>query len=238
MHVTLTVIAGPHAGTEFSFDRHDTFLVGRSRHAHFQLPEKDRYFSRIHFMMEVNPPHCRLIDMGSHNGTYVNGHRVLSGDLQNGDQIRAGHTILRLTVQAGTEELQATISQPPASKPAPGVLPSVPGYVLERELSRDGVGPLYLGHRHGDNTPVAIRTIIPSLRRRPNSSRIFFASPASWSSWNIAIWSACAIWAPPRIASSSCPSTSPDAIPPRSCSATAPSRSTGCCAGAARSCTR
>jgi len=56
MRVTLNVIAGPHTGTEFSFDRHDTFLVGRSRHAHFQLPEKDRYFSRVHFMMEVNPP--------------------------------------------------------------------------------------------------------------------------------------------------------------------------------------
>ena len=64
MRVTLTVIAGPHAGTTFAFDRHDTFLVGRSCHAHFQLPVKDRYFSRVHFMMEVNPPQCRLIDMG------------------------------------------------------------------------------------------------------------------------------------------------------------------------------
>ena len=30
MNVTLTVTAGPHAGREFVFDRHDTFLVGRS----------------------------------------------------------------------------------------------------------------------------------------------------------------------------------------------------------------
>ncbi len=32
--------------------------VGRSKQAHFQLPAKDRYFSRIHFLVEVNPPHC------------------------------------------------------------------------------------------------------------------------------------------------------------------------------------
>src|ERR1022692_11453 len=98
MRIILTVVAGPHKGLEFSFDRHDTFLVGRSKHAHFQLLAKDKYFSRIHFMMEVNPPQCRLIDMGSHNGTYVNGAQVLTADLQDGDQIRAGHTILRVQV--------------------------------------------------------------------------------------------------------------------------------------------
>src|SRR6266436_361485 len=119
MRIILTVIAGPHAGTEFTFDHHDTFLVGRSRHAHFQLPEKDKYFSRIHFMMEVNPPHCRLIDMGSHNGTYVNGQRVLSGDLRDGDQIRAGHTILRLAVQPSVDELPETVSYHSEMRPAP-----------------------------------------------------------------------------------------------------------------------
>src|SRR5438477_12887901 len=104
MRLTLTVIEGPHRGQEFAFAEHDTFLVGRSVHAHFQLPLKDRYFSRIHFMMEVNPPHCRLIDMGSHNGTYVNGQRVLSADLHDGDQIRAGHTIIRLTVLSASDQ--------------------------------------------------------------------------------------------------------------------------------------
>src|SRR5450755_1251303 len=115
MRIILTVIAGPHKGLEFSFDRHDTFLVGRSRHAHFQLPAKDKYFSRIHFMMEVNPPECRLIDMGSHNGTYVNGEPVLAADLQDGDQIRAGHTILRMNVERGGPSAHAapTVSYHP-----------------------------------------------------------------------------------------------------------------------------
>ena len=54
--ITFCVTAGPHAGQVFSFDQHDTFLVGRSKHAHFCLPEKDPYFSRHHFVIEVNPP--------------------------------------------------------------------------------------------------------------------------------------------------------------------------------------
>src|ERR1043166_706450 len=130
MRITLTVTEGPHKGMEFSFDRHDTFLVGRSKHAHFQLPAKDKYFSRIHFMMEVNPPECRLIDMGSHNGTYVNGEKALTADLKEGDQIRAGHTILRLRVErdAPMSDAPSTtsfISEVPLPT-SPRALPTIP----------------------------------------------------------------------------------------------------------------
>jgi eukaryotic-like serine/threonine-protein kinase len=173
MQVTLKVIAGPHSGTVFQFDRHDTFLVGRSCHAHFQLPEKDRYFSRIHFMMEVNPPHCRLIDMGSHNGTYVNGQRILSGDLRDGDEIRAGHTTLRLTVQPDRHEQPDTLNHQPQASPRVGSETSLPDHVIRKELGRDRLGQCYLGHRRGDNTPVTIRTIAPSVRPLPHQLEDF-----------------------------------------------------------------
>ena len=98
MRITLTVTEGPHQGQVFVFDGHDTFLVGRSKRAHFRLPSKDRYFSRVHFLVEVNPPHCRLMDMSSSNGTHVNGERVERTDLHNGDVIRAGQTVLKVSV--------------------------------------------------------------------------------------------------------------------------------------------
>src|SRR5471030_1578117 len=128
MRIILTVIAGPHKGLEFSFDRHDTFLVGRSQHAHFQLPAKDKYFSRIHFMVEVNPPQCRLIDMGSHNGTYINGARLLYADLRHGDQIRAGHTIIKLSLRAEAGDadvpvLSAPTETVPVTPDPPSTLP-------------------------------------------------------------------------------------------------------------------
>src|SRR5437762_5293940 len=125
MRVTLKVTEGPHKGLEFNFGRHDTFLVGRSRHAHFQLPVKDKYFSRIHFMMEVNPPQCRLIDMGSHNGTFVNGEKVLAVDLKDTDQIRAGHTVLRVkVVQSSALDGSATVSFHAGSE---ATIPAIPG---------------------------------------------------------------------------------------------------------------
>lgn len=98
MQVTLTAIAGPHQGQSYTFDQHDIFLVGRSGKAHFRLPRKDMYFSRIHFMVEVNPPRVALLDMGSRNGTRVNGQRIESANLKHGDEIQAGHTVLRVAV--------------------------------------------------------------------------------------------------------------------------------------------
>src|SRR6266542_1018086 len=120
MRVTLTVIGGPHTGQAFSFAGHDTFLVGRSTRAHFRLPSKDRFFSRVHFLVEVNPPQCRLMDMGSRNGTYVNRKRVEDPiDLKDKDQIRDGRTCLRLNVEATTE-----VEHPPEPEPIPA--PPIP----------------------------------------------------------------------------------------------------------------
>ena len=118
MRITLTVTEGPHKGQAFVFDGHDTFLVGRSKRAHFRLPSKDRFFSRIHFLVEVNPPHCRLMDMSSSNGTYVNGERVGRTDLHDGDHIKAGQTVLEVAVDVGEVRSAERPALPPPAAPA------------------------------------------------------------------------------------------------------------------------
>jgi eukaryotic-like serine/threonine-protein kinase len=109
MQINLTVIKGPHKGREFSFAEHDNFIVGRAEFAHFRLPEKDRFFSRVHFMVEVNPPLCRLIDMNSTNGTSVDGRKVKTADLHDGDRIKAGKTVIRVTLHETEEEPRGEI---------------------------------------------------------------------------------------------------------------------------------
>jgi serine/threonine-protein kinase len=101
MVVRLAVVEGPQRGQEFVFVEHDLFLVGRSRNAHYRLP--DDYFSRLHFLLEVNPPRCRLKDLGSQKGTYVNGKKVDDADLSDGDLIQGGSMVLRLSVEAPGE---------------------------------------------------------------------------------------------------------------------------------------
>jgi serine/threonine-protein kinase len=105
MQITLRVTAGPHKGESFTFIGHSAFIVGRSKRAHFRLPLKDRYFSRIHFIVEVNPPQCRIMDTGSRNGTFVNGDRITTADLEDGDKIKAGRTILRVLLDRDEDRL-------------------------------------------------------------------------------------------------------------------------------------
>jgi len=99
MQVNLKVLAGPYQGRIFSFDQPDTFLIGRTDDSHLCLPE-DKFFSRHHCLLEVNPPRCLMRDLGSTNGTFVNGQRVSEAFLKSGDRIQGGATVLLVEVNA------------------------------------------------------------------------------------------------------------------------------------------
>lgn len=100
MQVDLRVLAGPYKGRVFSFTQPDTFLIGRSVDAHLCLTD-DKFFSRHHCLLEITPPHCFLRDLGSTNGTFVNGQRVSEAFLPNGAQIQGGETVLLVEVSTG-----------------------------------------------------------------------------------------------------------------------------------------
>jgi serine/threonine-protein kinase len=107
MLVTLRVLEGPYRGREFNFDQHDTFLIGRSENAHLYLPD-DRFFSRHHCLLEIAPPRCFLRDLGSTNGTFVNGQKVSEIFLRNGDRIQGGMTVLEVQVASDLVETRVT----------------------------------------------------------------------------------------------------------------------------------
>jgi len=165
MRVTLTVTDGPNAGKAFTYTERDAFLVGRGAGAHFQPDKKDLYFSRFHFLVEINPPLCRLVDLGSRNGTRLNGEKASRTDLKDGDSIRAGKTLLQVKIErepeSVTEEWQPSTPTATASPFALEDLPRIPGYRVERELGRGGMGVVYLATSEFDASEVAIKVIVP-----------------------------------------------------------------------------
>jgi eukaryotic-like serine/threonine-protein kinase len=116
MRVTLRVLEGPYTGREFIFDQHDTFLIGRADNAHLYLPE-DRFFSRHHCLLEIAPPRCFLRDLGSTNGTFVNGQKVTEAFLRSGDRIQGGRTVLEVEVQAEQPAPISSSDAPTLSRP-------------------------------------------------------------------------------------------------------------------------
>ena len=188
MQVVLKVVKGPHEGRSFAFDGHDNFIVGRARCAHFRLPKEDPFFSRVHFMVEVNPPSCRLVDMGSTNGTRLNDEPVDTADLKDGDLIEAGNTVLMVSFcgQPDANEISDTLPQqaakptsppqlampstaaweindrPTEKAPANETLPCIPGYEVLRALGKGGMGVVYLCRRSTDSSTVAVKIIRPA----------------------------------------------------------------------------
>src|SRR5262249_53410462 len=71
LRVQISVNAGPAKGQSFTFEQPDCFLFGRALDARVSLPD-DPYVSRHHFVLEISPPDCKVTDLESKNGTYVN----------------------------------------------------------------------------------------------------------------------------------------------------------------------
>ena len=107
MQVDLRVLAGPYHGRVFCFTQPDTFLIGRSNDAHLCLTD-DKFFSRHHCLLEINPPHCFIRDLGSTNGTFVNGQRVTETFLESGAKIQGGETVLLVEVSTGETNAAAS----------------------------------------------------------------------------------------------------------------------------------
>jgi pSer/pThr/pTyr-binding forkhead associated (FHA) protein len=73
--VTLTATEGPFEGREFEFAGRTLCTIGRSHDCNLCLTTDgaDLTISRRHCLLEVEPPAVRLHDLGSRNGTFVNG---------------------------------------------------------------------------------------------------------------------------------------------------------------------
>lgn len=197
MSVVLRVIAGPHEGEEFSFDGHDTFVVGR-KEAHFSVPD-DGFLSRSHFLIEVDPPRCLLKDLGSRNGTCVNGVRVTECRLHDGDTIAAGQSTFELQIDATWLEIPRILCLHcrqvfapddiiEAVRPGEELLEWVcescqararrfptppPGFWIERTIGGGGMGEVFLAHRESDRQRVAIKMMIPTVATG-EKARLYF----------------------------------------------------------------
>jgi two-component system cell cycle response regulator len=100
---TLTVISGPAAGQVFVLTNPE-HVLGRSDLVDFRVEDPD--VSRKHVRVFRGSDGAFLAeDMGSTNGTFLNGHRVESVVLQPGDRLQCGpNLILRFGVSDDVEE--------------------------------------------------------------------------------------------------------------------------------------
>jgi len=106
--LTLKVFKGDTLVTSKDYDR-DIIKIGRLSSAHLCLD--DEKVSRIHSVIEVGADGAfSIIDMGSVEGTYVNGKRVNKGQIAFGDEIKVGGTTILLENPAAVAAASAPVA--------------------------------------------------------------------------------------------------------------------------------
>src|SRR5687767_4354924 len=96
MRVTLQVSSGPHAGKRIVLSRGQSATFGRTPQSDYQFA--DGLMSSRHFAVEVDGQGCRVRDLESRNGTYVDEKRIVERALTSGCVIRAGETDFTVTL--------------------------------------------------------------------------------------------------------------------------------------------
>ncbi len=119
--ITLTVAFGLADGPDYVFEGPARCVVGRADDCDIRLPFAHVDVSRHHCVFAIDPPLVWVRDLGSCNGTFVNGERLRprSGppqpdprrplpsedrELADGDEVRLGHVVVRVGVTAMADE--------------------------------------------------------------------------------------------------------------------------------------
>src|SRR3954454_1649584 len=114
----LTIKSGPGAGRTVQVEGTE-FTIGRE--AGVDLVIADGKASRRHAALRVLPDgRATLYDLGSSNGTFVNGQRVQSVLLTGGEQIQIGDTVLVPSGGAAAAPAGQQAGAPGATPPGQG----------------------------------------------------------------------------------------------------------------------
>jgi pSer/pThr/pTyr-binding forkhead associated (FHA) protein len=116
--LTLHAVTGPLAGRDYVVPVPGSCLIGRSQDCDLSLPDGPtaRVISRQHCRVSMTQSGALVQDLGSRNGTFVNGKRIgrrpadcranewladgASRALADGDLLRVGESVFRIVIAA------------------------------------------------------------------------------------------------------------------------------------------
>ncbi|MGB3421729.1 MAG: protein kinase [Dolichospermum sp.] len=211
--ITLTITTGKLSGKQYIFDSRTTCLIGRNDDCYLSIPDEfDKRVSRYHCLLDINPPEIRIRDLGSLNGTYINNTKIGGRqshqnaeeaaklnfpeyDLQHGDHITVGDTVLKITT-----EIKQAVNQPPDIKtphfvnPEPKAktrlfdviqkliklaisgernLKALLNYQIIKSIGKGGFGEVYLAQHSQTGKFVALKVMLPEIAEDDQSVQMF-----------------------------------------------------------------
>jgi pSer/pThr/pTyr-binding forkhead associated (FHA) protein len=106
---TLRFISGKYQGGEFPLRPHREIVIGRSSDLDMVLVED--MVSRKHAKIVTEERTVSIQDLGSTNGTFVNGEKIRKVELKDGDRILIGTSIIKLVALDGQQATAPAMSE-------------------------------------------------------------------------------------------------------------------------------
>ncbi|MFE1589085.1 protein kinase [Streptomyces sp. NPDC058737] len=149
----------------FVFREPAAFVVGRTQDCDLRAPAGDRQVSRRHCAFDIDPPTVRVRDLGSHNGTYVNGIRLAATaprpyELADGDEVRLGGVVVSVS-STGAGHAAPHHPPPPVDATRAG------DYTLVRKLGSGAQGSVHLARHEPSGELRALKMLRPDAVLRP-----------------------------------------------------------------------
>src|SRR5579863_7551847 len=128
MLVILEATAGPITGRKIEVPAGTILRIGRTAKSDYAIGE-DSYLSSQHFAVECDGIECRIRDLGSSNGTFLNGNRVTETVAAEGDSVVAGGSTFSIHLEAPEAETPAAAAALAGGQPTA----NYPGTKMEME---------------------------------------------------------------------------------------------------------
>jgi eukaryotic-like serine/threonine-protein kinase len=199
--IVLTITQGQLSGTQYVYEDREVCTIGRHKDCNVRLPSDAAHaqVSRYHCLLDINPPFIRVRDLGSGNGTYVNGQRVgsqqkapegadgLERDLVDGDLLQIGYTAFEVKIEdTGSASSVLSRSQfvPPDNRQAANDLLSlaagdhpslagIRGYTIVKLLGAGKCGAVYLAQNDRTEEMVALKVMLPQIAVNDRAVKMF-----------------------------------------------------------------
>ncbi len=146
----LVIREGARAGSEYVFPpRATNILLGRSAASDLQV--LDPQSSRRHAEITIDGARFTLRDLGSSNGTMLNGRRIEgAGEITYGDRIQIGAWEIELVDDSAEDA---------------GPLPEIPGHRLLEKIGVGGMGTVYKAQQLSMDRIVAVKILSTKFSR-------------------------------------------------------------------------
>ncbi|HEX5273341.1 MAG TPA: FHA domain-containing protein [Gemmataceae bacterium] len=165
MNVKLRIVQGRPQGKSMLFP-HGEYVFGRGTECHVR-PNSD-WVSRQHCLLRITADGAFLRDLGSRNGTLINGSRFVEEQrLEHGDQVQVGPLVFEVMLEE-TADPPTTIEKGPGTpaRPAPDTFNALKTVdTAEMQAMREGSPPTREETGGQSGTAAELPTMVPARGR-------------------------------------------------------------------------